>query len=709
MAKESPSVEKAAKAAKKPNQKVRQGVASRYRAMVVILTLFVVFVVALLGGSYWAGVYLSRQATLMSQLGMMDTSVAQMTKSMYALKMGSSDTPFTPLNKVALEDLKARRESINGFLKIYDKGGEFTDMHGDKTTISAMSGSALDHMRNFQKGWGEIDQKLGQYIATAQSISADPALMVNAFNAVQTGDLSLRAEVTQASALTEEQFNRVNLITEVAQIVAIVLSIILLIVFIRFFIARLVESDRQTEAARDEIDQIMGTVDSGLFLVDNKLQIGSQYSNKLESLIGMKEIAGQNLNNLLIKLVDKSQIETTASYINQLYNAKIKEKLVADLNPLDRVEVIQRDGKKSYLKFNFNRVVRDKQILRVLGNVTDITQQVQLEKRLEEEVEKNSQAQKDSLQRLSMLANVDPLLVEEFINKAQTTANNINETLKQQNPSEAYLRMKLDSIYREIHTLKGDASAIRLQSFVSLANRFEEKLKALKVMPHLGGEDFLPLAVMLNELIILTQALVDMKADHGGSVSAPLTRAESFIQNLQTFTQDLAIRHNKSAGVTFEGMEILNKLPNETVSMVRSIVIQILRNAVVHGIEAPQVRKAKGKLPVGHVHVDLRAAPDGLYFSVSDDGKGIDYEALRAKAAQTGMTLGKAVQDLTQGDLNKLMFSPGFSTLAVANDDAGRGVGLDAVRSQIMTAHGKLGISTAADKFTRFDFKIPLE
>ena len=266
----------------------------------------------------------------------------------------------------------------------------------------------------------------------------------------------------------------------------------------------------------------------------------------------------------------------------------------------------------------------------------------------------------------------------------------------------------MDSISREIHTIKGEASALNLVSFVDLANEFEEHLHSLKNKNKLVGEDFLPLAVSLEELLTLTATINDLNSKVGHEFNGAATHGlpeAVFKIHLEKFVRDLAERNHKQVGISFGRAELLNSVAPEKVSIIREMVVQLLRNAVVHGLESEEERLAKGKLPVGHVHIQFNRIDGELYFSVADDGRGIDYEKIRAKVSGN-MSPSDAAR-LSVEQLSRYIFNPNFSTLDHHTDDAGRGVGLDAVKAKLMELGGKLKLTSEKDAFTRFMFKIP--
>jgi len=136
--------------------------------------------------------------------------------------------------------------------------------------------------------------------------------------------------------------------------------------------------------------------------------------------------------------------------------------------------------------------------------------------------------------------------------------------------------------------------------------------------------------------------------------------------------------------------------------IVNEVAIQLLRNSVVHGIETPEVRSQRGKLPVGHVHMSLKDQGDKFLLTFEDDGNGIDYAAIAQKAVVLGKYTAEEATKLDKRALISLLFTPGFSTAEKSTEDAGRGVGMDIIKDTIQKMGGRIGVSTAAEGYTRF-------
>jgi two-component system chemotaxis sensor kinase CheA len=131
-----------------------------------------------------------------------------------------------------------------------------------------------------------------------------------------------------------------------------------------------------------------------------------------------------------------------------------------------------------------------------------------------------------------------------------------------------------------------------------------------------------------------------------------------------------------------------------------------VRNSLDHGLEKPEARAAAGKDPAGRV--TLRAANEGnrIVIEVRDDGRGIDAEAVRAKAVERGLI--HPSKNLTEAEVFGLIFEPGFSTAREVTGISGRGVGLDVVKKQVEKLNGSVSVSSEAGRGTTFTIRLPL-
>jgi len=185
------------------------------------------------------------------------------------------------------------------------------------------------------------------------------------------------------------------------------------------------------------------------------------------------------------------------------------------------------------------------------------------------------------------------------------------------------------------------------------------------------------------------------------------TRMVSFqrhVQRLARIVRQAAADSGKRADLVIDGAS--GEFDRQVLERMLPPFEHMLRNAVVHGIEAPEVRRAAGKEEVGRVALILRREGNEVIVEVSDDGAGMDLAAIRAK----GLTLGliRADQPLSDEDVMQLVLEPGFSTARSLTQQAGRGVGMDVVAFEVKKLGGALHMETTPGHGTRFTIRLPV-
>ena len=133
----------------------------------------------------------------------------------------------------------------------------------------------------------------------------------------------------------------------------------------------------------------------------------------------------------------------------------------------------------------------------------------------------------------------------------------------------------------------------------------------------------------------------------------------------------------------------------------------LIRNALDHGLEMPDERRAAGKSPTGTIRLEARHRAGMLQIVLGDDGRGIDLERLRAKVVEKGLTTGAIADRLSEAELLDFLFLPGFSTKEKVTEISGRGVGLDVVQSMVQAVRGSVRVSSQFGKGTRFILQLP--
>lgn len=232
---------------------------------------------------------------------------------------------------------------------------------------------------------------------------------------------------------------------------------------------------------------------------------------------------------------------------------------------------------------------------------------------------------------------------------------------------------------------------------------------------------------MVGELAI-TQSLIgqiikDSKMDYSSPLNDAILQLEENARELQTgimrmrmvpiefvfnrfprMVYDLSKKMGKKIQLVMSGGE--TELDKNMIEKLTNPLLHLIRNAIDHGIELPELRKHKRKPESGTIQ--LKAYQDGanIIIKVIDDGSGLNKEAILKKALSLGLV--KEGENLSTEDIHQLIFHPGFSTSHTISDISGRGVGLDVVAKNIHDIKGSISIETTEEKGTTFILRIPL-
>ncbi len=168
--------------------------------------------------------------------------------------------------------------------------------------------------------------------------------------------------------------------------------------------------------------------------------------------------------------------------------------------------------------------------------------------------------------------------------------------------------------------------------------------------------------------------------------------------------RDLSAETGKEVEMSTEGAD--TELDKTVIDKLNDPLVHMIRNSIDHGIEPPEVREAMGKPRAGMLHLSARHSGANVLIEITDDGAGLDPQAIRARAVEKGLTEPDA--ELSEKDIFALIFEPGFSTARKITSLSGRGVGMDVVKRSIEALRGSIEISSQKDIGTTVTLKLPL-
>jgi signal transduction histidine kinase len=354
---------------------------------------------------------------------------------------------------------------------------------------------------------------------------------------------------------------------------------------------------------------------------------------------------------------------------------------------------------------------------------------------------------------LREIMHVDAGRLENFLAEARDKAGQLRAIIKLPAREPQAFREKLVLILELIRGMHARAQRLPLPSVCERAERFEEALGKLRDKQTLSGNDFLPLAVKLDDLLshlaIQGEVVTRLRdwnaqnsgndrpgidatqrsatatgttirqphlrkigvpdADAAGSRSPSATQktarlsdlSQESLEEMSTFLADM---YSKRVSLVVVGLE---DVPRGYRRTVEKILGQLIHNAIRHGLETPADRVVQDKPEMGTVAVQFtRAGADGYQLSVQDDGRGLDHDKIRAEAVRQGVLTADVAATIDARQLASLIFRPGFTTVGAGE---ARGIGMDLVRELVSKAGGRVGIATKPGEYTRFRITLPHE
>ncbi len=188
------------------------------------------------------------------------------------------------------------------------------------------------------------------------------------------------------------------------------------------------------------------------------------------------------------------------------------------------------------------------------------------------------------------------------------------------------------------------------------------------------------------------------------SMNVRMMPIRATFERFRRLVHDLARDLGKDVELTIEGAD--TELDKTVIDQLGDPLMHLIRNGLDHGIGTPEDRRSHGKPERATIHLSARYSGASVLISVSDDGRGIDAEAVRARAVERGL-IGPDAQ-LTDSEIHALLFQPGFSTAKEVTDISGRGVGMDVVRRNVDKLRGSIDVASRPGQGTTVTLRLPL-
>jgi signal transduction histidine kinase/methyl-accepting chemotaxis protein len=504
-----------------------------------------------------------------------------------------------------------------------------------------------------------------------------------------------------------------------------------------------------------QVNDILNNIDQGLFTINFDGTVNAEYSKRANEILKVKDISKHNIQEILRS--DSKQehdFNTWLSLVVARHENQRWKKLVR-LCPIHEIELGDVGSPKvSYVVFDYQRILdKDNKLSKLMILARDVTE----ERLLEIERKEEHLQHENEMKTILGIVNTPPEEMEEFVadveerilrlkDNVQLHKTAVDKMRKEFPDGVPYVISKeqINILYRDIHTLKGNAGSYGFELMSAIAHHLEDLLDKLKEPVETRRDN--TLNEMLKQFEKQEVLLGDIKKKIGQffgegenlSVKVPLTRIETInamlrsielakldpqIQKIinecnklswknfkditrkyQKVVQQLARKSNKEIEFVVEPEQLL--LPPDELNSIGEPILHLIRNAVDHGIESKEIRQENDK-KVGCIKLTYTVSEGRKIFAISDDGAGIDCKKVVEKALEKGIITDAQAYTMDQQEILSLIFIPGFSTAESVTDTSGRGYGMDIVKQKVDELKGVITIETQIGSGSTFTISIP--
>jgi two-component system, chemotaxis family, sensor histidine kinase and response regulator PixL len=262
---------------------------------------------------------------------------------------------------------------------------------------------------------------------------------------------------------------------------------------------------------------------------------------------------------------------------------------------------------------------------------------------------------------------------------------------------------KLDEQTIATHRLSPEFDPLQMDSYSPLYTIAQDAV-----------EEIAQIGEVIQDMTLLDQRLHEtyrhrqqtLKQVHQGLLQTQMLPVADVVQRFPRMIRDLSSQHHKRVRLRMVGTNTL--MEKAILDKLMDPLVHLLRNAFDHGIEKPLVRQSNGKPVEGTIELRVFQRGNQTHIELRDDGRGIDPEMIRKKIVERKLVTADEATNLSQEALYDYIFYPGFSTAAQVTQLSGRGVGMDAVRSQVRQLKGTITVKSTVSKGTVFTLKFPL-
>ena len=309
-----------------------------------------------------------------------------------------------------------------------------------------------------------------------------------------------------------------------------------------------------------------------------------------------------------------------------------------------------------------------------------------------------------------------PVLGEMLVHKGTVSETDVESALEYQRKG---LEKKIGEILVETKKAKTKeiVSALRDQKRYSGSSTLQVKVDTVKldnIVDMVGELAIAQSMLRQNELVkansnrklfqITSQLTLITSSLQNTAMSLRMVPIKNTFQKMLRLVRDLAKKAGKEVQLVMSGED--TAIDRNMVEEIYEPMVHMIRNSIDHGLETPEEREKNHKPKEGVIHLKAYHKGGDIVIEIEDDGRGLNREKILKKAIATGLV--KEDEQLTSGEIDNLIFHPGFSTADKITDISGRGVGTDVVKSKIEKLRGRVDVQSVSHKGTTFFVRLPL-
>lgn len=452
---------------------------------------------------------------------------------------------------------------------------------------------------------------------------------------------------------------------------------------------------------------VFENIEQGIFLLDKEFKISKFHSKAMREIFSNERISGENFASFMRPLILPRELEALEMFMRHLFNEDMDEDVVNQLNPIDQVKIhTEKDGvvTSKYIRVEFTRIFRKDKINNIMVSVSDETESILLQQHLEEAEKKKQQ----ETERVLSILKIDPSILRGFLHNSKKMLKGISERYEK-NSDDEYSDL-LSFTFDIIHNLKGNALVIGMDLMGNKFHEIEESITKLQ-SKEVRGKDFLAILYEVDEADRMITEISDMlskivniykKLPAEGDAASNMMVVDTLESGAETISKEVG----KNVELIFQNEDDVI-LAKQYIDPFKDIMIQLIRNSIVHGIENPEGRMSAGKSVVGRLKIEMLRDENNLIIRYSDDGKGLDMEKIKHKAVESGIVTETGLKSMEEEDLKKLIFHEGFSTADKTDKHAGRGRGMQLVSGIIAENNGSFNVSYTQGELFEMTIRFP--